>query len=158
MRKAKKAAPAAPAPIGRPTEYSDDLADRILERIIEGATLRDIDADETLPAKSTVLRWVAKYEEFEKLYALAQQAKVEGYADELPEIADDGSNDWMLDNKPENPGYRENGEAIRRSALRISTRQWLIERLKPKKYMPALKLEHAGSVALTHEAALDQLR
>jgi len=138
-------------PIGRPTDYSEDVADRILDLIIEGKTLREIEAVEGLPSKSTILRWVAKHEEFAKLYALAQEAKMEGFADELLEIADDGRNDWMRANDEENAGYRENGEAMRRSQIRISTRQWLMERLKPKKYGSKVDVNHGGNVGLTVE-------
>lgn len=54
----------------------------------------------------------------------------------MVDIADDGSNDWMERKNAdgENIGWQENGEALRRSALRVSTRQWIAEKLKPKKY------------------------
>jgi hypothetical protein len=117
-RKEKRAA----APKPRPIEYGEEIANRVLDGIIAGGTLRQVCAPDDMPDKSTVLRWVAKHEAFATLYALAQEAKMEGYADELLEIADDGSNDWMLDNRGDNPGYRENGEAMRRSALRIRGR------------------------------------
>lgn len=136
---------------GRPTDYCDEVADKILDGIVGGATLRTICEPDDMPDKSTVLRWVARHEDFEKLYTLAQAAKMEAHADELLDIADDGSNDWMLTNAENNAGYRENGEAIRRSALRISTRQWLMERLKPKRYGSKVDVNHGGSVGLSVE-------
>jgi hypothetical protein len=140
--------PKAAKPEAHPTAYSDAVADRVLDQIIEGKTLREIEAMDGMPAKSTILRWCARHEEFEKAYGLAQQVKVEGWAEETIEIADDGSNDWMERRNADgaNIGWQENGEALRRSALRVSTRQWLMERLKPKKYGPAAqKLEHSGA-------------
>lgn len=67
-------------------------------------------------------------------------------ADELLEIADDGTNDWMEKKNAdgETIGWRENGEAMRRSQLRISTRQWIAERLLPKKYGAKVQNEHTG--------------
>lgn len=66
-------------------------------------------------------------------------------ADELLEIADDGQNDWMLRNSPDNPGWRENGEAMRRSQLRIETRKWVAARLLPKRWGDKTVTEITGA-------------
>jgi hypothetical protein len=52
-------------------------------------------------------------------------------ADELLEIADDGSNDWM---EREKGGYELNAEHIQRSRARIDTRKWLLSKMLPKVY------------------------
>lgn len=123
-------------PAGRSTDYSEELADLICERIAEGESLRTICADDGMPNKATVFRWLAKHEEFATKYAHARDVQADLLVDEMTDIADDGSNDWMerKDDDGNNIGWRENGEALRRSALRISTRQWIAEKLKPKKY------------------------
>lgn len=123
-------------PAGRPTDYSEELTDTICERIADGESLRAICSDDDMPNKSTVLRWLAKHQEFATKYAHARDVQADVFVDEMTDIADDGSNDWMerKDDDGENIGWRENGEALRRSALRISTRQWIAEKLKPKKY------------------------
>ena len=123
-------------PAGRPTDYSEELTDTICERIADGESLRTICADDNMPNKSTVLRWLAKHQEFATKYAHARDVQADVFVDEMTDIADDGSNDWMerKDDDGNNIGWRENGEALRRSALRISTRQWIAEKLKPKKY------------------------
>jgi len=41
-------------------------------------------------------------------------------------------------------GYQENGEALRRSALRIDARKWLAGKMAPKKYGDKQTHEHAG--------------
>jgi hypothetical protein len=43
--------------------------------------------------------------------------------DELLEIADDATNDWIERNDPDNPGWHVNGEHIQRSRVRIDTRK-----------------------------------
>lgn len=123
-------------PVGRPSDYSDDLANLICERLAEGESLRTICAEEGMPNKSTVFRWLAAHPEFATIYARAREVQAEVLADELVEISDDGQNDWMEKHNSdgENIGWVENGEALRRSALRISTRQWIAERMLPKKY------------------------
>jgi len=125
-------------PAGRPTDYSQEIVDTLCERISDGESLRSICAEEGMPAKSTVFGWLADPEnqEFRTKYALAREAQADALVDEMTDIADDGSNDWMEKKDAEGRliGWQENGEAIRRSALRISSRQWIAEKLKPKKY------------------------
>lgn len=132
---------------GRPSVYTDEMADTICERIADGESLRSICQGEDMPAKSTVFGWLADpaHEEFRTKYALAREAQTEALVDEMTEIADDGTNDWMelRDSDGAAIGWKENGEALRRSALRISTRQWIAEKLKPKKYGNKVALSDA---------------
>jgi hypothetical protein len=131
---------------GRPTDYTEELADRICDRISDGESLRTICAEDGMPHKSTVFRWLAAHEEFATIYARAREVQAEVLADELIEISDDGTNDWMerKDQDGGVVGWRENGEAMRRSQLRISTRQWIAERMLPKKYGTKVQTELTG--------------
>ena len=56
--------------------------------------------------------------------------------DELLEIADDATNDWMekRDRDGEAIGWMVNGEHIQRSRVRIDTRKWIMSKRAPKKY------------------------
>jgi len=55
--------------------------------------------------------------------------------DEILEIADDSSNDWIDREGPDGKKYRLfNPDSIRRSKLRIGARKWLISKLMPKRY------------------------
>lgn len=124
--------------MARPTIYSDDIANTICEQIAEGRSLRSICLDEAMPAKSTVFAWLADpgRDDFRTKYVHAREAQADVLVDEMTDIADDGSNDWMeqKNSDGEVTGWKENGEALRRSALRISARQWIAEKLRPKKY------------------------
>ena len=54
--------------------------------------------------------------------------------DEILEIADDSSNDWIDREGPDGKKYRVfNPDSIRRSK-RIGARKWLISKLMPKRY------------------------
>ena len=44
-------------------------------------------------------------------------------------------------------GWRENGEALRRSQIRIDARKWMASKLKPKKYGVKIGLNHSGQIA-----------
>ncbi|WHO72472.1 terminase small subunit protein [Rhizobium sp. BT03] len=124
--------------MGRPTKFTQALAEKICDRIADRESLRSICRDEDMPAKSTVLSWLADDGKaaFRARYALAREILADGFVDELVEIADDRSNDWIEKKNAagETTGWQENGEAIRRSQLRIATRQWVAEKLRPKKY------------------------
>lgn len=67
-------------------------------------------------------------------YARAKEDQADYMADEMIEIADDGSNDLMTIVKGENEYEIENKEVTNRSKLRVDTRKWIAARLKPGKY------------------------
>lgn len=133
---------------GRPSDYSDAMADMICTRIADGESLRSICSADDMPDKSTVFRWLAKHEEFATKYARAREVQADAIFDEMLDIADDGRNDWMEKRNADGEaiGWQENGEALRRSDLRIKTRQWMASKLQPKKYGDKLDLNHSGKV------------
>lgn len=122
--------------MGRPTDYSTEVTGIICDRLADGESLRSICIDEALPHMSTVCRWLRIHAEFREQYALAREGQADALFDEMLDIADDGSNDWMekRDADGNNIGWRENGEALQRSKLRVDTRKWMAGKLRPKKY------------------------
>ena len=91
---------------------------------------------------STVFKWLSENEDFAKQYARAREVQADALFDEILDIADDGSNDWMEKRNADgkNIGWQENGEALRRSQLRIDARKWMAGKLRPKKYGEKLAL------------------
>lgn len=130
---------------GRPTDYSEETVSIICERIAGGESLRTICDDDALPAMSTIFKWLSKYTEFSEQYARAREVQADALFEDILPIADDGRNDWMEKHDAEggNTGWRENGEALRRSQLRIDARKWMAGKLKPKKYGD--KTMHTGA-------------
>ncbi len=136
--------------MGRPSEFSQGVADRICERLADGESLRAICTDSDMPSKAAVFKWLAANEAFVDQYARAREAQADAIFDEILDIADDGSNDWMerKNSDGENIGWQENGEALRRSALRVDARKWMAGKLRPKKYGEKLMTEHSGSLTI----------
>lgn len=130
------------AKVGRPSDYTKEKGDYIIERLLDGESLRSICLDESVAKQSTVFRWIHNYEEFRKQYELAREWQAEKFADEMLDIADDSSNDWMEKNAEGTAiiGHKVNGEHVQRSRLRIDTRKWIASKLKPKKYGDKLEL------------------
>jgi hypothetical protein len=119
---------------GRPTLFTLELANEICVRIASGRSLRTICEADDMPTDRTIFRWLAADEKFRQQYALAREAQTEALAEDILEIADDGTNDWMERKHGDSVAWVENGEAIQRSKLRVDSRKWLMSKMAPKKY------------------------
>lgn len=126
MAKAKEAKPA-----GRPSSYSDELAATICERLMDGESLRRICLDETMPNRSTVIRWMEASPDFATKCARAR------------ELQADLMDDMILDEAE--ACTPENAQAAR---VRIAAYQWRAAKLAPKKYGDKLDLNHSGEIAV----------
>jgi transposase-like protein len=122
--------------MGRPTLYTPEFADLILDELAGGRTLADVCRDPGMAAAGTVRLWVIENREgFAERYSMARQFGDEIMADQIVDIADDRSHDWILCRKP-------NGETemmldphrIRRARLRIMARRWLLSKALQRKY------------------------
>nr|WP_312809334.1 hypothetical protein [Agrobacterium cavarae] len=91
---------------------------------------------------STVFKWLRDNEAFSQQYARAREVQADALFDDILDIADDGRNDWIEKRNAdgENIGWMENGEALKRSQLRIEARKWMAGKLRPKKYGDKLAL------------------
>ncbi len=134
----------------RETDYTQELADEICERIAEGESLRAICRDEDKPHRATVLRWLAEHEEFAAKCARARVLQADALEEQMQEVADDGTNDWMERRSEAEKGagvmtgWVLNGEHVQRSKLRVSTLQWRAAKLNPKKYGDKVQQELSG--------------
>lgn len=125
-------------------KYSTEIALRICARISDGDSVRKICEEDGMPTKCTVFRWLKDHPEFVTMYEAARDMQADAAFDEILEIADDGRNDWMQTNDPDNAGYRINGEHIQRTRVRIDTRKWKLARMNAKKYGDKLDLGSNG--------------
>ncbi|MDP9413761.1 MAG: hypothetical protein M3Q08_06650 [Pseudomonadota bacterium] len=128
---------------GRPTTFTQELADRICEQLMEGNSLRTICRDKAMPNRKTVFRWLAGNEVFRVQYAQARELQADTLFEDTLDIADDASNDWTLEKEDED-GFRYNGDHVQRARLRIETRKWIASKLAPKKYGDASKVALTG--------------
>jgi hypothetical protein len=74
---------------GRPTIYTDDLADDICWRISNGETLTRICKMDGYPAQPTVFRWLQEKEGFRENYTRARLDQADHSADFLVDLGDD---------------------------------------------------------------------
>lgn len=129
---------------GRPSKLSPELTEEICRRIASGQSLRGVCLADDMPDVRTAMRWACDNEEFRHQYARACSERADAMAEELLEIADDGRNDFMEREDPDNPGYTFNGEHVQRSKLRVDARKWLLAKMAPKKYGDKIQTEVSG--------------
>lgn len=144
---------------GRPSKYSPELRNKICARLATGESLRSICRDEDMPNRSTVHSWVIENigeikdgdtvieAGFSDHYTRARDLGLDEMADDLLEISDDGTNDWMEKTINKGKSNEEtievlNKEAVMRSRLRVDTRKWYLSKMAPKRYGDSRKIEH----------------
>jgi hypothetical protein len=134
------------AKMGRPSIYTQNLADNICNRLALGDSLRKICADDEMPDLTTIMEWIRNKPDFSKQYAQAREEQAETYADQLIHIADEESDD------------------VNRARLRIDTRKWVAMKLKPKKYgdkigiggaddLPPIEIKEMSAIELAKRTA-----
>lgn len=128
----QKEAPKHPVKLGRPSSFTQEVADAICTQLAEGMSLRTICLAEDMPSATSVFRWLADdgNAAFREQYARARETQADRMAEEILQIADDGANDTYL---TEN-GPAVNHDVVARSRLRVDARKWLASKLAPKKY------------------------
>lgn len=118
---------------GRPTRYTNALADRICSELRQGKSLKLICDDPSMPGTTTVYRWLSlpSRQDFRDRYARAREDSADAMLEDILDIADTGDNDTYVD---DNGNVRTDNDVVQRSKLRIETRKWAMARLKPTKY------------------------
>jgi hypothetical protein len=124
--------------------FSEVIATKICDALADGRSLRSICLDDDMPSQSTVFRWLGdeRFAAFRERYARARELQADAIFDEILDIADDGSNDWMTRQIGEAEVEIVNHEHIQRSRLRIDARKWMASKLAPKKYGDKIELAH----------------
>lgn len=115
--------------MGRPSIFTQTIADEICERIASGEVLEKICQDEHMPAWSTARKWrdSGEYPDFAAAYARARDARAEAAFDNLEETAAQAT--------------PENVQVVR---LKVDTLKWKLSRIDPNKYGDKVKAELSG--------------
>jgi hypothetical protein len=107
--------------------YGPEFVEEFCAHIAQGGTVRQFCALPGTPDKATIFRWLAKHEDFATAYGLALTWKADAFAEEMIDAADSNIDPAKVRNM-------------------LSTRMWLAERLKPRRYGAKQSLEHSGEV------------
>ena len=141
---------------GRPSGYTQKIADKICERIALGESIRSVSECETMPCAATMFKWMRDYPEFLKQYEKATTERAHYQAEEIIDIADNSTNDFMTKHVHGEDIEVVNHENIQRSRLRVDTRKWLMSKMVPKKYGERISQEITGKDDQKDSAAADK--
>lgn len=111
--------------MGRPSDYTPEIATRLCESLADGQSLRALCSAENMPDKSTVFRWLSAHEEFRDQYARAREWQADSHADDVVFISD----------TEEDPA---------RARVRIDARKWAAGKQNAPKYGDKVDLNHGG--------------
>lgn len=128
-------------PKPRPTDHDAE----ILQRLSAGESLRQICKTPGIPSAPTVRDWVLSDPAFAELYARARSAGCDAIAEEIQEIADDATNDFMDRQSKTGVARCLDAENVNRSRLRIDSRKWLLSKLRPEKYGDMERVQITGA-------------
>lgn len=135
MSKAKR-------PRGRPSTYTQAVADRICQELASGSSLRKICKAPGMPPESTVREWVIDdVNGFAAHYTRARQMCAERWADEVLDLADLPPATL--------PDGRIDAGAVNHQRLMVDSRKWLLSKVLPKVYGDKVAVDHNGGVSLT---------
>lgn len=128
--------------VGRPTDYTQELADEIIETISSShrgiITLCRI--NEHWPAETNFYKWIARNEEFRQRYMRAKEAQSDVLMDQIIDIADDSARDTITKTNKNGDEYEVcNSEWVNRSRLRVEARMKVAAVLAPVKYSEKYK-------------------
>lgn len=132
-----------PPKLDRSTFYPEWVWEHVLQRISAGETLTSICKDEVMPEYKRLLGWIHAEEERKNRYYLAREIGAERVEDQILDIADG------LDNVMED---------VQRSALRITSRKWLLGVWNRKRYGETTNLDVNVRVDLSEAMAKAQER
>jgi hypothetical protein len=118
--------------VGRPSLFTEDIADEICSRIVQGESLNKICKDAHMPEVRSVYRWLRSNDSFCQLYVRAKEDQADTLADEIQDISDERP---MLTIMTDDETIEKlDPVGINRNRLRVDARKWIASKLKPKKY------------------------
>jgi len=115
-------------PVGRPSSYSDALADAVCERMLNGQSLVKICEDEEMPSRTTIYRWMDARPDFVARCARAREGLADYLLDRIEQMADATTELNVQSQK-----------------VKISTAQWRAMKMAPRVYGERSRTELTGA-------------
>jgi len=123
--------------LGRPSDYTQELADEICNRLATGETLRTIIQEPHMPDRATIYRWMEIHESFRDNYTHAKSQQADHY---FEQIIDES--------------FSSHDAQIGR--LRMDALKWVASKMQPKKYGDKLEIETKGDSAISIQFAIPE--
>jgi hypothetical protein len=121
--------------IGRPSIYTEELANDICTRLGLGESLRKICLSKDMPSLSSVMSWLTTKPAFLEQYTRAREIQAETQFDELIDIVDQPPDLCVVKDKDgKDVEVKFDSSYVQWMKLRVDTRKWTAARMAPKKY------------------------
>lgn len=119
--------------MGRPSSFTEELADEICKRLSLGETLRTIIATSPhMPDRVTIYRWLESNENFRNQYTRARAEQADYYAEQIVDEAMT-SHDAQI------------------GRLRVDALKWAASKMAPKKYGEKVEIETSQPLTLAFQ-------
>lgn len=123
---------------GRPTDYTQELADKICARLAMGESLRTVCKMEEMPSLQTIFNWFRTKEGFVGQYARAKEESTDAKLEEMEDIGDMA----ILAAHAADP--KAANAVVSGYKLKADNIKWTMSKLKPKKYGDKVDLTSDG--------------
>lgn len=120
--------------MGRPSDFTQEIADEICDRLAKGEPLAAICRDDHMPDRTVVYDWQKVREDFSQRIAHARVDGFDTLAAECLEIADTTEEGVETTEKPDGSIETRTGDMLGHRKLRIETRLKLLAKWDPKRY------------------------
>jgi len=126
--------------MARPSSYQPRVAAKVLAELAEGKSLRAVCDEPGMPARTTVLRWLAAREDFRQGYDEARQVGTYRVVDDIDQMLDDLP---RLVREAHDSGVNENAlvQALR---TQLDGKKWLLSKIMPSKFGDRIATEVSG--------------
>ena len=114
----------------KPTEYSKEAADRILQRIMDGEMLIAVCREEGMPTREAFYRWMLSRDDLKQAYARARLAWADYWAEKVMEVSFDDAGDIFIE---EGKAVADHAR-IQRDRLKVDSVKWLVGKYAPRTY------------------------
>lgn len=74
---------------GRPSEFTQEVADTVCEGIAQGKSIRTVCKGRSMPDITTVYRWLSKYDSFRQQYTHARQTRADARFESIDDVIAD---------------------------------------------------------------------
>lgn len=124
--------------VGRPSDYTQELADRICHELALGHSMRTVCKEEDMPVMSTVFKWLREYKGFSEQYARAKEESTDAMNEDLLDLGDEAVR-LAQDVDP-----KASGAVVQGVKLKADNLKWVMSKMKPKKYGDKVDLTTNG--------------
>lgn len=141
--------------MGRPTVYTEELAERICELIAstDEGLFHICEENEDLPDPTTVYQWRRKYPEFSQRYLLSKQLQGEMFAEGTMRLAKQKATYFDTEGNE-----RVDSGHVAWQKLNVNVRQWHASKLAPKVYGEQKQINDLASQNQKNQEEIQELR